>query len=74
MDNDRKLTNYRLEDMKEDITAIVKELREIRKSLAGFGPRIGKCESRIDTLYWLIGLAVPTTSAITGIIVSLIVN
>ena len=67
-----QLTEYKLADLGRDIGAIQAKLDGIYSSLSKFGERVGRTESRIDVLYWLIGLAVPTTSALTGVIISLI--
>ncbi len=72
MADETELIDYKQTELAKDIGQMQVKLDRIDKTLAKFGERIGKAESRIDTLYWLIGLAVPITSALTGVIVAFV--
>ena len=66
--NGEKLTEYRFEELRADLCEIKRDVGELRKSIEKFGGRLGKVESRVDTLYWLIPVAITLTGLFVGII------
>lgn len=67
---DNKLNEYRFTEIQCDFREVKARLTDmdkvLNKTLQKFGERIGKCESRVETLYWLIPLSVAFTGVIVG--------
>ena len=64
----KQLNEYRFTEMQRDFCIVFEKLDKIERSLSKFGERLGKAESRIDTLYWLIPVTITFTGVLVGVI------